>query len=174
MGIQLMEGYSKILDTLSTFDYPLSKLIKFYIDNNGDPSWLNNYFKERIQFYSENADYKYTPSNLTDILSALEPNNGSLVNDKILIKTILPHYFRGFKDTNHPINVDSKLLIIDGRNSQGKTSLGESIEWLFTGRLSRRNSKDFGDSRELENCISNTFRPPEEDTWVEATFSKND
>ena len=37
--------------------------------------------------------------------------------------------------------MDGDLVVIDGRNSSGKTSLAESLEWLFTGSLSRRESK---------------------------------
>lgn len=172
----MINGSNKILDILITsFDNPLSKFVKFYIENNNNNSlWLNNYFESRSQFYYENVDYRYENLNLSDIYATIESKQKTYVKDKILIKTILPRHFRGFKDVEYPIRLDSKLVVIDGRNSQGKTSLGESIEWLFTGRLSRRNSKDLGDSKELENCISNSFKPINENTWVEATFTKNE
>ena len=83
-----------------------------------------------------------------------------------------PHYFRGFSQVNQPVALDGDLIVIDGRNSSGKTSLAEALEWLFTGALSRREQGQLGNPRELENCIGNQFRPEEEETWVSAVFTK--
>ena len=62
------------------------------------------------------------------------------------------------------------FIVIEGRNSSGKTSLAEALEWLLSGSLSRRESSHIGDTRELEHCITNVFRPTNEDTWVNAEF----
>jgi AAA15 family ATPase/GTPase len=81
-----------------------------------------------------------------DILMVIKLFGCNYARDLILIKSIFPYYFCDFKDIEYSIRLDSKIIIIEGRNSQGKTSLGESIEWLFTGKLSRRTSKDLEDS----------------------------
>ncbi|MBL0347275.1 MAG: AAA family ATPase [Anaerolineales bacterium] len=41
-----------------------------------------------------------------------------------------------------PINLTGKLIVIDGRNSSGKTSLAEAFEWLLSGQLIRRSLGD--------------------------------
>ena len=51
--------------------------------------------------------------------------------------------------------------------------MAEALEWLFSGTLSRRESIDTGNARELENCITNQFRPAAADTWVSASFTVN-
>ena len=63
------------------------------------------------------------------------------------------------------------FIVIEGRNSSGKTSLAEALEWLFSGSLSRRESSDAGNARELEDCVANQFRPADVDTWVSASFA---
>ena len=69
----------------------------------------------------------------------------------------------------HPVDLSDDFIVMEGRNSSGKTSLAEALEWLFTGALSRRDSSG-GNSRELEQCVSNQFRPADVETWVSATF----
>lgn len=152
----------------------MGEFVGYYIKENNESSWLNNYFKERIEFYFENIDNKSTGQHLASSLLPIELRNRPVVSETVFLRSILPHYFRGFRDSSIPVQFDSKLVIIEGRNSQGKTSLVEALEWLLTGSLSRRDSKDLGDSKELENCITNSFRPQEENTWVEAVFVKNE
>jgi DNA repair exonuclease SbcCD ATPase subunit len=152
----------------------LGEFVSYYIKENNEYSWLNNYFKGRIEFYFENIDNKPKEQFIISSLLPTELRNRPIVSEPVFLKSILPHNFRGFRKGSVPIQFDSKLVIIEGRNSQGKTSLVEALEWLLTGSLSRRDSKDLGDSKELENCISNSFRPHEEDTWVEAVFVKNE
>ena len=110
-------------------------------------SWLYNYFKERIEFYFENIDNKPIEQSFISSLLPIELRNRPLVSETVFLKRILPHYFRGFRDGSVPIQFDSKLVIIEGRNSQGKTSLVEALEWLLTGSLSRRDSKDWAIQR---------------------------
>jgi hypothetical protein len=78
------------------------------------------------------------------------------------------HYFRGFRAQPQPIELDTDLVVVEGRNSSGKTSLAEAFEWLFTGHLSRRSAQH---ARELASCIGNEFRPAGEKTWVEAMIT---
>jgi hypothetical protein len=66
--------------------------------------------------------------------------------------------------------MDGDLIVVEGRNSSGKTSLAEALEWLLTGRLSRRECEELGHFSELEDCIGNLFRPEGEETWVSAVF----
>ena len=49
--------------------------------------------------------------------------------------------------------------------------MAEALEWLFTGSLSRRESSEAGNARELEDCVANQFRPDEVGTWVSASFA---
>ena len=87
--------------------------------------------------------------------------------------SIRPHYFRGFKALPEPIDLSGALIVIEGKNSSGKTSLAEGLEFLFRGSLSRRDEHGEGNPEELENCIENQLRPHGESTFVEATFVKH-
>ncbi len=172
--MQLSSTSDYILDSLSSLDNILGEFVSYYIQENNESSWLYNYFKERVEFYFENIDTKRIEKPFISSLLPIELRNRPLVSETVFLKSILPHYFRGFRDSGVSIKFDSKLVIVEGRNSQGKTSLVEALEWLLTGNLSRRDSRELGDSKELENCISNSFRPLEENTWVEAVFVKNE
>jgi DNA repair exonuclease SbcCD ATPase subunit len=85
----------------------------------------------------------------------------------------MPHYFRGFKALADPINLTGSLIVIEGKNSSGKTSLAEALEFLFRGSLSRREEHGEGNPEELENCIENQLRPSDESTFVEAAFVRH-
>ena len=134
-------------------------------DNN---QWLDEWFLSRTQSH-------FTRSTPTES-SVLPPSDTvSEIPDVSLatparIVAVQPHYFRGFREAQSPISLDAQLVVIDGPNSSGKTSLGEAIEWLLTGALSRRAGMDHGSPRELENCVANQFRPQGETTWVSGTF----
>ena len=87
--------------------------------------------------------------------------------------SIRPHYLRGFKALPDPIDLTGSLIVIEGKNSSGKTSLAEAFEFLFRGSLSRREEHGEGNPEELENCIENQLRPSDESTFVEATFVRH-
>ncbi len=132
-----------------------------------DDSWLDSWFIAHTKKYfhlSIGAEDKILVHKTFPTVT-----QGTLA-EPVRLKSIEPHYFRGFREIQQPINVDGNLVVFEGRNSSGKTSLAEALEWLFTDRLSRRESKDLGSARELENCITNEFRPENEKTWVKATF----
>jgi DNA repair exonuclease SbcCD ATPase subunit len=46
--------------------------------------------------------------------------------------------FRAFGQTAQLLEFHSPIICISGRNSQGKTSLAEAFEFLFTGQIVRR------------------------------------
>ena len=131
--------------------------------------WLENWFSHRIEAHFDEAEDDFDqvlPLNGLDI--ELSPV-GSI--PEVQLTSVHPHYFRGFRDLTRPIAFNAKLVVVDGPNSSGKTSLGESMEWLLSGGLSRREGRDHGSPRELENCVANQFRPSGETTWVSATFT---
>ena len=130
--------------------------------------WLDEWFLSRTQSHftgsSPTQDPLLPPSD-----RGSELPEASLATPARLV-AVQAHYFRGFRESQPPILLDAQLVVIDGPNSSGKTSLGEAIEWLLTGALSRREGMDHGSPRELENCVANQFRPQHETTWVSATF----
>ena len=133
-----------------------------------ESNWLKDWFQERIE--------KHYHDNLLDSDEILQPSSinnagGTNSNDeKIKLKGMEINYFRGFRETKGTYNFGSELIVIEGRNSSGKTSLAEALEWLFTGALSRREQGGAGNARGLDQCIANQFRPDHEETWVSATF----
>ena len=133
-----------------------------------ESDWLDNWFVSRThaRFIDSLTDQdQVLPQTAFEFIST-----SALTAPPAKLISLHAHYFRGFRKLNNSIRLDAELVVIDGRNSSGKTSLGEAIEWLLTGGLSRRESRDHGSSRELQNCIANQFRPPGDKTWVEATF----
>jgi hypothetical protein len=109
-----------------------------------------------------------------EVLENIRTTAPSTAAYAVRLVSVWPHYFRGFLAVEAPVNLSGQLVVIYGRNSMGKTSLAEALEWLFTGTLARRAMGELGNSRELEGCIGNQFRPQGAATWVEATFSVGD
>jgi DNA repair exonuclease SbcCD ATPase subunit len=92
------------------------------------------------------------------------------VSKHVRLVSVHPHYFRGFRIVPEPVRFSADLTVVEGRNSSGKTSLSEALEWALTGALSRRASGRFGHPRELANCVTNEFRPSGQSTWVEVVL----
>ncbi len=136
-----------------------------------DTNWLETWFRNRIEkrFSKTSADSEI----VTSFDSPLDFGDAALLSPSVKLRSIQAHYFRGFRESESPINLADDFVVIEGQNSTGKTSLAEALEWLFSGTLSRRESSDTGNARELENCITNQFRPTAADTWVSASFSVN-
>jgi hypothetical protein len=137
----------------------------------GDPSWLDDWFSARSQYYFDNpaADVPAEIPSPAALAAAIEHDSGMATAPCKLLE-LQPHYFRGFRALPCPITFSRGLVVIDGRNSSGKTSLAEALEWLFTGELVRRTIHGQGAPKELENCICNQLRPDGASTWVEAAF----
>ena len=147
-------------------------LVRAYTASDAmEDEWLESWFLQRTRLHRDSRipeDVQFAPITLdaTDVPQLNQRPGLSLVS-------ISPHYFRGFKDLPNPIDLTGGLIVIEGKNSSGKTSLAEAIEFLFEGSLSRREEHGAGSTAELENCIANQFRPVGESTFVEATFAKH-
>ncbi|WP_194273608.1 AAA family ATPase [Rhodococcus erythropolis] len=76
--------------------------------------------------------------------------------------------FRSYGTEVRELELDSPITVIKGDNSQGKTATAEALEFLFTGRNSRRDL--FGGAKaEYERMLSNVHLPSDDtDVWVEA------
>ena len=131
-------------------------------------NWLGNWFKARAEQYNAGSLSQLESVVPFDPPSSIGPE-GTLAQP-IRLRTLQAQYFRGIRTSLGVVDLSNGLIVIEGRNSSGKTSLAEALEWLFTGSLSRRETSTAGNSRELEDCIGNQFCPDGEDTWVSATF----
>ena len=133
-----------------------------------DRNWLETWFQARIEKHFYGALSK------SDVLPSFELPAVSVETappaPSVKLKSVRAHYFRGFREGSDSACLAENFVVIEGRNSSGKTSLAEALEWLLTGVLSRRERSDPGNARELEQCITNQFRPDHVDTWVSATF----
>ena len=130
--------------------------------------WLETWFQARVEKY-----FAGPLSGSDSILSFdLVPSQDEAIplSPPTKLKSLEAHYFRGFCNELGRVNMGADFIVIEGRNSSGKTSLAEAVEWLFSGTLSRRESSNAGSARELEHCITNVFRPANDETWVKATF----
>jgi len=139
-----------------------------------DPHWLDPWFVRLIEAYASGR----APAEVTLTAASAEESGADLrvlaktpVQRQVRLISIEPHYFRGFREIEYPIALDDDLIVFEGRNSSGKTSLSEAVEWVFTGGLSRRSSGLFGHPRELANCIANEFAPDDAEPWVELLLS---
>jgi hypothetical protein len=76
--------------------------------------------------------------------------------------------FRSYGTEIREIELGSPITVIKGDNSQGKTATAEALEFLFTGRSSRRDL--FGGAKaEYDRMLANVHLPQEDtDVWVEA------
>ena len=162
--------HDEVLSLLAEVPGAVGDLVRTYpgIHASEETDWLGNWFNQRADKYftgtispADEIQRPAPPPTPTQSGSAAEP---------IRLISVQPHFFRGFRDVPDPIPLADNLVVIDGRNTSGKTSLAEALEWLFTGRLSRRESMELGSPHELENCVSNQFRPGDDETWVRGTL----
>ena len=156
---------SMLLDAMGA----VGGLVRAYTtrDDSGD-EWLESWFLRRIQLHCASS----IPQDEQVVPITLEATRVPQLSQRpgLSLVSIRPHYFRGFKALSGPIDLTGDLIVIEGKNSSGKTSLAEALEFLFQGSLSRREEHGEGNPAELENCIENQLRPSGESTFVEASF----
>ena len=150
----------------------VGELVRAYTTRDDSvEEWLESWFLSRTQLYFTSG----IPEDLQVVPITLEPTQAPQLSQRsgLSLVSIRPNYFRGFKALPDPIALTGTLIVIEGKNSSGKTSLAEALEFLFQGSLSRREEHGEGNPEELENCIENLLRPEGESTFVEATFVKH-
>lgn len=157
------------LSNLSMQQGEVGNLVRAFLGrpNVEDKEWLDKWFLSTVE------------KHYTDHLSNSSPNIDIASSGKgkttfarpIKLKSMQIHYFRGFREGLDEIDLGGNLIVIEGKNSSGKTSLAEALEWLLSGSLSRREQSSSGNARELAQCIANRHRPSDKDTWVSATFA---
>ena len=170
---QLNSTGNEALGFLSQHQGAGGDLVRAFLnkEDTEDGKWLESWFLTRIE-----GHFAGTPSSCDSILNFDDlPSHveAATLAPHIKLKSMQVHYFRGFREGLSSINIGDDLIVIEGPNSSGKTSLAEALEWLFSGSLSRRESGSTGNARELEKCITNEFRPVSEETWVSAVFVSN-
>jgi DNA repair exonuclease SbcCD ATPase subunit len=166
-----------VLRALQDLEEPVGSLVHAYPGRArlaDDPQWLESWFVDLARRFAAGQG----PDPKTIIASASEKGALSLlakqpVDASLRLISIRPYFFRGFRDVPSPILLDADLVVIEGRNSSGKTSLSEAIEWVFTGELSRRTSGQHGHPTELAGCIANEFCPAGTQPRVELTLAVN-
>ncbi|MEW5818610.1 MAG: hypothetical protein AB1782_00335 [Cyanobacteriota bacterium] len=159
--------------SLSKLSTPLGVLASLYpginmLENTSD--WLDAYFTNRINHYLRNPDDKNSDYSIPQSIYDEIVLKSNVLNNSLYLKSITINYFRGFRKHEDSINFNNKLIVVEGKNSSGKTSLTEAIEWLLTGKLSRREQGTQGTPQELQDFIANQLKPNDETTWVEANF----
>jgi hypothetical protein len=169
-----MSGARELLSSLASVPSELGRFVAGYLSSDEalPQAWLNDWFVERTNrsmAVEEEGDRELIPE---EVLNSVISTNESVVAESLTLLALKPVYFRGFRDTKEPIVFGPGLVVCQGRNSMGKTSLVEAIEWLFTGGLLRRALHQLGNARELESCVGNIFRPITATTYVEARFRK--
>ena len=157
------------LSRLSNVDGPIGSLARAFPgrSNEDNADWLDTWFLDMVQQYFDgtinaNGQPNFDPPEVQPRVTPTAP--------PVRLASLRAQYFRGFREATYPVNMGENLIVIDGPNSSGKTSLAEALEWLFTGSLSRRVDSNSGNPRELEDCIQNQFRPEDAETWVNAEF----
>jgi len=82
--------------------------------------------------------------------------------------------FRSFGTEPRRLDLDAPLTVVHGRNSQGKSSLVEAVEFLLTGRSSRRDLLG-GAKAEYHESLRNVHLPAgDQDVWVAAGMRGSD
>ena len=152
------------LEAICEQNHPVADLAREFLARG--PEWsIDDWFIKRAKVFLEDAgtavNEPFSLKNLTFELGSPEPR-------KVRLVSIRPFYFRGFQELERPIGLDANLVTVDGRNSSGKTSLAEAIEWLLSGNIQRR---EHGDPNELADFIANRFRPNGQKTWVKCNLA---
>lgn len=160
------------LSTLLDAPGAVGGLVRAYARDSGtEDGWLDSWFLKRTRLHCESSVPEVDQFEPITVEATQAPDLSAEPGPRLV--SIRPHYFRGFKNLGLAIDLTGDLIVIEGKNSTGKTSLAEALEFLFQGTLSRREDLGEGNPRELENCIGNQFRPIDECTFVEATFVKH-
>jgi len=157
------------LDELSKDRGELGNLVNAFLDSqtSGSDNWLGKWFLSRTQkHYAESSS-----STLPRPNSVPGSSDTSPIVRPMRLKSVRIHNFRGFRSETDEIDLEGNLVVIYGKNSSGKTSLAEALEWLLSGSLSRRENEFTTNVRELAQCIANRHRQSDDDTWVEATLA---
>ena len=156
-------GVSPLLP-LTELPHPVAGLVKSYLEYRSD--WkVGEYFLRRIEAYFSDENLQL-PSSFD--IEAIDIDNQTDNSTDVRMVSVRANYFRGFRKHEKTIDISGDLVVIEGLNSSGKTSLAEAIEWVVTGEICRR---QMGDSKELSACIANRFKRENEDTWVESIIS---
>src|SRR5262245_31966832 len=71
------------------------------------------------------------------------------------LKSLSVRGFRGFNDAQ-TLDLSDPLVIFEGPNGSGKTSIGEAVEWLLYGRTLKRIKGEDLSKREYNGCYRNT------------------
>ncbi len=140
-----------------------------------DDSWIHDWFEDRIGYFLGDDSAKPEDLSLRDDFNtdALRVEE-EIVSVPSRLLSVQPNYFRGFRRLDRPIDLSPNLVVLEGKNSSGKTSLTEALEWLFSGELVRRKMQSQGDPKELEKCITNELIPDGEECWVSAHLERED
>jgi len=81
---------------------------------------------------------------------------------------------RAFGTEPRRLDLDAPLIVVHGRNSQGKSSLAEALEFLLTGRSSRRDLLG-GARSEYHESLRNVHLPAgDQDVWIAAGLRGSD
>ena len=148
------------------------KLVQAYASKDDEEDdWLESWFLNRTQLHCASL----IPEDQQVVPIDLEATHAPKLRQRpgLRLVSVRPHYFRGYKALPGSIDLTGRLIVIEGKNSSGKTSLAEALEFLFRGSLSRREEHGEGNPEELENCIENQLRPSDESTFVEAAFVRD-
>lgn len=81
--------------------------------------------------------------------------------------------FRSFGKNEQRLDLDARLAIVWGPNSEGKTSLAEAFEFLLTGDIARRKLLASAVD-EFSNALCNAHLPDGTPTFVEASILGDD
>ena len=167
-----MDVRQTALDMLLDANGAVGELVRSYTaKGDSEDKWLDSWFLRRTQRHFTSS-ISVVEQVVPIVLAPIHVRQ-SRQRRGLRLVSIRPHYFRGFKILPQPINLTGSLIVIEGKNSTGKTGLTEALEFLFRGSLSRREELGERNPGELGNCIENQLRPKGEDTFVEATFSKH-
>ena len=154
------------LTHIAEMHHPAADLVRSYLESEDD--WkVDNWFVRRSEYYFDNG-LKDSQDKLP--LDSIAIESDIVAKNNVRIVSITPHFFRGFRNVDHEIDLRGDLVVIDGRNSSGKTSLAEALEWVLTGRISRRDS---GDPKELAHLIAHRLKQEKDETWVELVLEKD-
>lgn len=91
-------------------------------------------------------------------------------DDLMQISRIEVQGFRAFGSSPQVMNLEGSMALAWGPNSQGKSSLAEALEFLFTGKFSRREL--LGSAvREFGNCLRNAHIKDDVSVYVSVTLA---
>ena len=127
LGLEIPSwSHDHVLNALQGLADPVGSLVRAFPGRRdaADDEWLEKWFTKMVRSFikGRGPDLEKIVASAVgdgDISALTKPP----VQESVRLSSIRPSYFRGFRAPVSAISLDANLIVLEGRNSSGKTSV---------------------------------------------------